>query len=84
MENKKLIDLYAVAFQLQTQNPSWRKGQALFNAMLITMPGIAEKVRATQYDPFHQDSRIEECIKYITGFNDVTIIPPVSTESKPN
>ena len=39
-----------------------RKGQYLFNVMLQIYPEAVEKLRATEYDPFHYDER---CIDFL-------------------
>jgi len=37
---------------------SWRMGQALFNTTLVWYPEIAERLRATGADCFHNDNKI--------------------------
>lgn len=39
--------------------PMWRKGQTVFNVMLILYPDAANRYRATDIDPFYSDSNIE-------------------------
>jgi hypothetical protein len=43
-----------------TQCPSWRRGQALFNALYSDDYIVADKIRGTKYDCFHRDNRIED------------------------
>lgn len=42
-----------------------RKGQHLFNMISIYNPKLAELIISTDIDPFHDDSKIEECLKFI-------------------
>jgi hypothetical protein len=35
-----------------------RRGQAYFNALYDIAPEIANRIRGTEFDPFHDDSRI--------------------------
>ena len=46
-----------VAFNLKV-NPTWRAGQAYFNALSSLYPEIAETYRGTAFDPFYKDERI--------------------------
>jgi hypothetical protein len=45
------------AVVLRVQNPSLRRGQALFNALYAMHPGLAGKISGTAADPFYDDSR---------------------------
>lgn len=38
--------------------PGQRRGQAAFNQLLATKPELAELVRGTKEDPFHDDERL--------------------------
>lgn len=40
------------------QNREQRIGQAYFNALYGILPEFANKIRATKFDPFHDDTRI--------------------------
>lgn len=44
---------------------NYRKGQILFNAVWNVDPKIANKIRGTDLDPFHNDSKIDACLKHI-------------------
>lgn len=46
-------------------NPSWRKGQTYFNVLSNVRPDIAESIRGTDLDPFHDDSKIGEFLTYV-------------------
>jgi hypothetical protein len=43
----------------------WRKGQRLFNMLLQYHPDLAEYIRGTGRDPFHNDSKVHECLEFI-------------------
>ncbi len=45
------------ANELQLEHPDWRRGQALFNALHGVFPALAEQIRGTDADPFHDESR---------------------------
>lgn len=36
----------------------WRSGQTYFNVLYDIRPDLADLIRATELDPFHDDSRI--------------------------
>lgn len=40
--------------------PNQRRGQIHFNVLYIGHPSIANAIRGTEIDPFHDDSRIGE------------------------
>ena len=42
-----------------------RSGQAFFNVLLSQFPDIAEEIRATEYDPFYDDTKIMKCCEYL-------------------
>lgn len=42
-----------------------RYGQSFFNALCKLYPECAESIRGTDVDPFYNDSKLDECIKYI-------------------
>jgi hypothetical protein len=44
---------------IQSRNPDWRRGQALFNILYLFYPKEANMVRATTYDCFHRNDRID-------------------------
>lgn len=52
-------------YAVQMQNPKWRSGQALFNALLEVRPELAEQIRATIMDPFYQDFRIPKVLIWL-------------------
>jgi hypothetical protein len=41
----------------QKENPSWRRGQAMFNVLYILYPKLADRCRGGYLDPFHADYR---------------------------
>ena len=38
----------------------WREGQAAFNALHEIDPDLANEIRGTRLDPFHQDGKLPE------------------------
>jgi len=61
----------ALANTNMAAHPYIRKGQAFFNALHNTYPWVADEIRATKYDPFHIDSKLELCKQYICGEGDI-------------
>ncbi len=51
-------DFYRLVQVLQYENPDWRKGQAMFNALDRLDPELANMIRSTPEDPFYRDERI--------------------------
>lgn len=51
-------DIIALALRLQEAEPDWRWGQAVFNALHMLDPETAERIRATDADPYYDDSRL--------------------------
>ncbi len=56
---------------LQEANDLWlrqrvqRRGQMFFNVLAFTRPDLAEPVRGTALDPFHDDSRIPDFLRHV-------------------
>lgn len=48
------------AKELHQAYPFLRIGQCMFNILFEYDPKVANEIRATKFDPFYQDSRIEE------------------------
>lgn len=62
---EQLLELVMLQREMVERNPSWRQGQALFNAMYELFPEVSETVRGTLNDPFYKDTRIEKCFEFI-------------------
>lgn len=59
---KEILDL---AGQSYTINSPIRHGQAVFNAAYTLYPEYADRLRATEYDPFYHDERVDLFIERI-------------------
>ena len=46
--------------EMQGMYPEWRAGQAAFNTLLRYRPDLAERVKATNLDPFYQDAQLAD------------------------
>jgi len=67
MLNKEQVnELLARRDELMALNPSWRKGQSLFNALAEMHPSLAGDVRGTINDPFYTDRRCDSLINHIS------------------
>lgn len=45
--------------------PNWRSGQTHFNVLCDMRPDLSERVRATELDPFHLDSRLPQFLAFL-------------------
>lgn len=45
--------------------PNQRTGQKLFNLLCDYRPDLAEQIRATDNDPFYDDSKVVDCLVYL-------------------
>lgn len=53
-----------VAAELVKQ-PDWRVGQAFYNILRAQRPDLAEKVDATDLDPYYEDSNLTRFLHFI-------------------
>lgn len=49
--------------------PEWRIGQALFNALYNLNPRLADEIRGTDCDPFHNDDLAGAFMERIAGYD---------------
>jgi hypothetical protein len=49
---------FILAVQEIPAPPDWRRGQTLFNGLLIAREDIAKRLNGTDADPFNDDTRI--------------------------
>lgn len=66
----KLTNAEYIAFRKQVKEtlkeyPMLRKGQAMFNVLYEIRQDIADNITNTDIDPFYDDSKIPQFIKYI-------------------
>ena len=66
LTQKQLKTVNTLAEEIIAVYPSQRKGQAFFNALHFLHPVIADEIRASEIDPFHDDEKLGECIKQIS------------------
>lgn len=59
--------------KLQSDSPGLRKGQVLFSAVSTLYPDIANKLTATKYDCFNDDSKIESFKKEVTNLLNIKV-----------
>jgi len=55
------------AAEAQKQYPSWRWGQAVFNALYWLYPDEANMIRGTKQDMFYRDDKVDEFKEYLNG-----------------
>lgn len=60
------FDEYAHAIdRVRAENPRWRAGQTAFNVLLDIRPDLAEEIRATELDPFHNDNVLTQFYHWV-------------------
>lgn len=66
--NSLLVETVSIlSKQMLKENKNWRKGQAVFNALHTLYPDIADSIRTTKYDPFHDDNIVKDLYNYLNG-----------------
>lgn len=62
MDQAKLdtADLIVAAHTAVAEHPEWRLGQAAFNVTYERYPGLADRIRGSDVDPFHDDARLPQ------------------------
>lgn len=57
--NKEMLNQFIIEVMKALKSfPSWRKGQAVFNLAHFHFQEEANQLRATEYDCFHNDEKI--------------------------
>lgn len=56
-----------------TERGAQREGQFWFNLLSSYRPDLARQIRATQFDPFYDDSRLQSFVTYV---QDHWSVPP--------
>ncbi|WP_332645081.1 hypothetical protein [Aeromicrobium sp.] len=51
---------------VHARTTDWRLGQTYFNVLTEARPELAEKVRGSIVDPFHQDARIGDFLVFVS------------------
>lgn len=64
-ENILIENLINFSEQEMKKNPSWRRGQALYNCAVIAFPHLLSKINVTENDCFYEDVRIPQFLDYI-------------------
>lgn len=47
------------------RHKNWRAGQGLFNAILLVRPDLAEKIRGTDKDCFHDNKKLSVVVSWL-------------------
>lgn len=55
---------FRYAFNLSA-HPTWRRGQTYFNTLVEVRLDLAERIRGTRLDPFHDDDRLRDCVPWV-------------------
>ncbi len=65
MTQEEIDEVWEGAVSTVDWNPTIRLGQAFFNELYIKYPAIANKIRATEYDPFYNNKVLDKCKNYL-------------------
>lgn len=65
LSDNQLDEFLRIVNEKTQLNPTWRKGQTLFNVLSKLHPKLAECIRGTNNDPFYNDENIDNFYKYI-------------------
>jgi hypothetical protein len=60
----------SVAWVRHYRETEWRKGQTYFNLLYDERPDVADRVRGTAVDPFHQDEKLPVFLDVVCGLWD--------------
>lgn len=63
----EINDVVEFANTMRLKHEDYRWGQAFFNALYMLHPDVADKIRATDKDPFYNDKKVDECIEFISA-----------------
>lgn len=61
-----MAEYLRIVATVSARTADWRAGQTYFNVLTEVKPALAEKVRGSMVDPFHQDSRIADFLVFIS------------------
>lgn len=65
LTNKEYISFREQVKDILEEYPMLRRGQVMFNVLSEIKPEMARDIMDTDKDPFYDDSKIPEFIKYI-------------------
>lgn len=55
----------AAAHYTLNMPPSWRAGQGAFNLLCNVRPDLAELLRGSEFDPFHNNNRLPDFYDFV-------------------
>jgi len=62
---QELTEFYKAVRAYGLASPQQREGQVLFNVLCALRPDLAEQIRATNLDPFYDDTRMPDTFTWI-------------------
>lgn len=62
MTFNEYLSAAAITFRFE---PTWRVGQAYFNALEVNRPDIARKIRDSLVDPFYDDGKLADFLQAV-------------------
>lgn len=66
LTQEQIDAIFELQYSMQKDNRHLRAGQAFFNAIYQLHPNLADTIRGTELDPFHQDKKINILISKLT------------------
>ena len=62
----RIAEYLKIVRTVHARTDDWRLGQTYFNVLTEARPELAEKVRGSMVDPFHNDAHIGEFLVFIS------------------
>lgn len=59
-----VIDFVQMCEDVMKDNPRWRRGQTYFNVLYYIKPELANSIRGTSIDCFHNDKVIPDFLSF--------------------
>lgn len=57
--------LFGIMYRYFVHHPEQRRGQAYFNGLYNTRPDLADQIRGTEFDPFSDDNKVTEFLRWV-------------------
>ena len=72
MTEKQLKKVIKLQREYLKEYPNWREGQTFFNALYDLYPEVANKIRGTELDPFHNNHAIPRLLNHLLKLTEKT------------
>ena len=66
LSKEEIDEVMAEAKMLKASTSNMREGQCFFICLYRKFPEIASEIIKTDFDPFHDSGKLNECINHLT------------------